>query len=94
MRSYINEALKEGAMIKITVDASQLRNLETQLRQEVKKVAQSEISSRERKARALTCPEHGEHPKFTRTETTGGYAWRVEGCCDDLVIQAQKVLAS
>jgi hypothetical protein len=81
-------------MIKIDIDTSQLRNLESQLRRDVKRVAQDEIGSRERKARALTCPEHSEHPRFTRTETTGGYAWRVEGCCDDLVDQAEKVLAS
>jgi hypothetical protein len=41
----------------------------------------------------VRCTEHGESAKVRRAKTHDGVKLQVEGCCDDLVERAEKVLA-
>jgi hypothetical protein len=46
----------------------------------------------EAKLESVRCPDHGERPEVTVSETTDGFDVRVTGCCDKLVRQANDTL--
>jgi hypothetical protein len=63
------------------------------LKEATQKAVDGEVAKIERAVRAVRCTEHGESAKVRRAKTHDGVKLQVEGCCDDLVERAEKVLA-
>lgn len=76
--------------IKMTWDSD---GFERALKEAAEEAVDDGAGEIERAVRAVRCAEHGEHPKVRRTKTRDGVQLEIEGCCDDIVERAEKVLA-